>query len=1021
MESSGKRPRYEEWIRLSDGFRRTEVNVICPIMKAENSIRVLYRLQEEMLTNAIRHAGNSVGLTLEDIQFASQASSRSTDSNLFVKFENPLPNDENLCSKFKESLEKKLAGTTVKNILVEKVQDTRRTVPQPLISEYDFEMYKLKLCLRELNDMRAESPERLDLMIQSENIESYLEELSNSYTKFAVLSQNGKGKSYILNLLMLMTADNAEEYSENNRNLKMPKDFPDNLLMKNLKDTDLQNLPLVVKQFLNGLKDNKKDFKNPKERKCHKLQNAMVKAFPKNIQETDFKRFMQPICHQLQDASNVEKSLNSFSGISEYFTNKKRLEIEPYFLSQKDTGRSYESTTKCIIHLRYGTLYEMKVKFFDKSELQRQLYELVTMEEDSQLCADEYEDAKEKAMECLSERYEILTGQSFSETIKDELGSPDDISLSPEVLQFAGKTELYFGQGKNPTHDRLALQSVLRGLSNPQEDDEAEEESYKKRIAAVKKIVVYLPCKILHGGKEILEMPGTDDSDPIATAFIADALNMVDAVILLTEYSFKLCEKEVKAMLSKSRFLQHFKEHPGDHLVMLFAYPEKNSKWQYASSDEEAIKSLEKQRKRDVELKEIRKILKMGETSRDLEERIITSYILPVLHTSILSMKDKPDHEVVSSYEDLFLKYTGVQNLMMNLDALALTRQKPILEQVRNELSNFHDEVNGVISAEDAKAIVMSLSTRSIKNLIEPEIGNRFSALEKTLNETMERMLAEDIASLIKTKLEALVPQAIARWDKQEHRVRSIAVFNPYFCGKNPRYRVSLYLILFEDLENHKIEIFEKILQTIKKILQDYKKKAIQQYAKELNTILRNLDRPASITSEVVEKAIGDQLDDTLNWYHGKKKRPFNEKSLEKCMDDSQKDSLSEVILIPNFIKCDVEKAKTETRKNIRNCLLKVEEYFIGYLLNLHDARFRSLTNKLRMPNNTPKIWQQLIKHLKSLTRDAGAEKYKEKINSLLTMTSISSSLSLLKTDSINEFSRSEKKRRKESVNASYI
>ncbi|XP_044129049.1 uncharacterized protein LOC122922501 isoform X1 [Bufo gargarizans] len=954
MEPSDKR--IKEWLRLSDGFRRADMRIICPVMKAENSICVLYKLQQEKLTEAITSAGKSHGLILENIQYVSQTTSRGAESSLFIKFRNPLPNDENLCSKFKERLERNLSSTMVKDILVERVQDASQSIPQPLVSEYDFEMHKLKLCLAELDGKKEEFPRRLDLSIEGENIKLNLEDLSNSYTKFAMLSHNGRGKSYLLNLLLLMTADNEEEYSASNRNLRVPNDFPNNTLVKNLTDRDLQNLPVVVNKFLN-IQDNTQ------------------------FKDQDFKCLMGTICVQQQNITNAETALRGLSDIDEYFTKKKRLNLEPYFLSQKGNQGGHESTTKCIIRLRYGTLYEMKVEYFSKSELQEQLYELVITEEGSSSCSDE--EVNETAQECLTERFQILTGHSFSENMKDTFNCPKDIKFSPEVLEFVGKTELYFGQGKNPTHDRLALQNILKGLTIPQDSAaDANDEIYKKRIAAVKEIVVYLPCKILYGGKEILEMPGTDDSDPIAMDFIANALNEVDALILLTENGLKVCEKEVKTMFSKSGFLKNFKKQPDKHTVLLLTYPEKNTDWQYASGDEKRIKLLESEgnKKRNVELKAMKKILNLDTLTKSLEERICTSYILPVLHTSILAQEHKPEYEVISRHQDTFLKYTGIQELIMNLDELVFSRQKSF-EETKQELFRFHAEINDVISVEDARYIVQTLSVRSCRDPIESGIKSRFDILKKELSQKMYDVLSGDVSRMIKTELTELVPKAIDRWDQIEPEVISIGVFSPYFCGKNPRYHICLYHVLFEGLENSKNQIIEKILDMVQGLLQNLKKRAIKQYTDELNTILHDIGRPNAVTIDFVEDAIGDELDDALKWYQGKKQRPFNEKTMEKFWDDSQKQSLKDAILTPNFKKCTMEEAKIKTRKNIKKCIMDVEENFINRVKRLHLQRFKSLSSKLWNRNGTPKIWKQLINHLRALSGEE--HNYRGNINIL--------------------------------------
>ncbi|XP_018420063.1 PREDICTED: uncharacterized protein LOC108793576 [Nanorana parkeri] len=227
----------------------------------------------------------------------------------------------------------------------------------------------------------------------------------------------------------------------------------------------------------------------------------------------------------------------------------------------------------------------------------------------------------------------------------------EDINLSEEVLKFAGKTELYIGKGKNSTYDRLALQDILKELTTAQEEDTDKAKATQRKIAAVKEIVVYLPSKILYGGKEILEMPGTDDSDPIAMFSIRNALSEVDAVILVTEFGFKICEKEVKDMLSESGFLQKFKKDPSNNKLMLIAYPEKNSKWQFSCDGKNKIEKLEQEskKKKEGELKAISKILDENcvgvERSLGLLElesqRIFGSSPEPRPKTSVITNKTK--------------------------------------------------------------------------------------------------------------------------------------------------------------------------------------------------------------------------------------------------------------------------------------------------------------------------------------------------------------------------------------------
>ncbi|XP_063777440.1 uncharacterized protein LOC134927206 isoform X2 [Pseudophryne corroboree] len=819
-------------------------------------------------------------------------------------------------------------------------------------------MCKLKLCSKELDKISEESPERADLFIAADNMKSELEELRENYTKFALLSQNGRGKSYILNLLMLMTADNEEEYLKNNKNLNLPQDFKDNTLLENLTEADHTNLPEVVKDFIKSVANKKKDFKT----------------------------LLQCVCHQLPNVTNIDSSLKSLSRIESYFSSNARFNIDPYFLPQKGIVGNYESTTKCIIHLRYGSLYQMKVDYFSDEELKQQLFELVAMDKCDN--TNENENIKEKAQECLQARYEILTDEIFSNTNKDTLRTPDDIPLSNEVLEFAGKTELYLGLGRNSTHDRLAIQSALKGLTNPQEDDESKTEEMKKRIAAVKEIVIYVPCKILYGGKEILEMPGTDDSDPIAMDFIRNALEEVDAVILITENGFKICEKEVKDMLSESRFLQKCMDDPDNYKLLLLTYPEKNSKWQFGVRDKDKIQKLEheEKKKRDKELKEVRKMLNM-ESDSFHEEYIFTSYILPVLHTSILAQKGT-EYKVIAENEK-FLKITGIKNLIIQLDEFVLSRQKNSFNEVRLQLSHFHREINGEINREEARKIVQTLSVKSFKTTFEDSLNERSEQLEIKLRKNIEQMLCDYVKELVNGILPEIESKAVAKWKSAQDQVTTIGVYSPYFCGKNPIYKVCLFNILFDDLAIEQNSIFTAILDKINQLLDNYKITAIAHFTKELNTLLINLGSETKVTSEFVKGVIEDVLTDALKWYLGKKKLPFSQKTMKKYMEKSQRSSLQDIILKPNFKKSSLEESKKRTSGDIAKCFAQMRKDFIQRLLDLHGQRFGTFHGKLWLRNGSSKIWQQLISHIRSLSRDRDLDNQSDTINRLIIMLSV--------------------------------
>ncbi|XP_063315787.1 uncharacterized protein LOC134615225 [Pelobates fuscus] len=939
-------------IRLSDAFIRTDGKIICPVIKAQNSIRVLYKLDKDQLIEILRDVGWATGLTYQRVDLKT-FTAREIEGNLFIEylsFKSIV--EKKKLDEFKRNLLSKLSEVLeVKDIVIDEVKDTNEIIPQPFISEADFELHKLTLCSNEISDISDECEDRIDLFIAAHNIKAELEDLKEDYTKFAVLSQNGKGKSFILNLLMLLTADNEAEYRKNNEYLKLPQDIPQDTPIHLICETEF-NLPDVVKDFVKAVENKKLDFQT----------------------------ILSPICHQLQNVaeSKSNASLKSLENIRNYFSKKKRLELEAYILPQKEIHGSYESTTKCIIHLRYGMVYQMSVQYFDAKELQEQLFELVTFDKEDK-SSDINEDVNEKAQECLKARFKILTGQDYN--AKEIFRSPEEIVLSGEVMQFAGKTELYFGKGKNSAQERLALQAILKDLTISQDEDDNEPIT---KIAAVKKIVVYLPSKILHGGKEILEMPGTDDSDPMAMDFIRNALEEVDAVILFTDFSFKLAEKEVKDMLSNSGFLKRFKENPRDYKLMLLTYPEKNLNFQFGENDSTKIRKLEQEgiKKRTEELNIMKKMFKPDLLNQDVEHNIITMYTLPVLYTSILSQQEL-EHKVLTKYE-YFLKYTGIFSLIGHLDEFVASKHKSSFKEVQTRLSDFQQEINEGMRADDAKSIILLLNNNEFKATYEQEMFTNHERLAATLKKDIESLFLpmSVISKKIKEILEVTLQLAMARWKVDKNKVTSISLYNPQFSGRHPAFKVRLFYTFFEDLEEKKTELSHLIKDQIEVCLQKYKEKAISQCSQDLNRLLSHLDRN-TVSSDFVRKIVSTNLDIALGWYEGKTKLPFNRKKIEENFRMSQQESLKDIILRPNFNNNTVANAKIQTEKNLEDCIESVEEYFITNLQKLHANSWKRLKNKLFMPNGSYKMWQQVIQSIKTLAKDSEGDNHREQIAKL--------------------------------------
>ncbi|KAM3939599.1 uncharacterized protein RB166_021688 [Leptodactylus fuscus] len=930
-------------LRLCDPFIRTDGNLICPIITAESSVRVLYTLQERTLRNILHKVFRETRLETKEILFKS---TKTYVKDMFIRCVSPdIINEEKLNHYRKKLISHLSMYTGVKNILIDRVNNTEEIIPQPMISEPDFQIHKLELCYKTLSKIQPDSEETDGKSFIRDSIKKVLDEFKEKRTKIAILSQNGKGKSFFLNLLFLLTIDNEKEYRNNNRKLKLPKDITGDPTIEQLGET-INQLPDVVKDFL-------KTYENTQEK---------------------FKAVLGPICYELKSAGPpaADQSKRLFSSLPHYFKDGARIEAEPYILPEKDLEHSYESTTKCIIHLRYGTCYQIKVDYFSSEDLKQQLYELVSLSKNDTANEDLLnKKIRDKAYECLLNRFAILTNCNIADIKKvlQKYKKYSDIVLCREVEQFAGRSELYFGSGKNSSEDRLALKAILKGLTSPQNSD-SEKGNWKYKVTAVKEIVVYIPSKFLYGGKEILEMPGTDDSDTLALDFINKALNMVDGVFVLSEYSVKIVEKEVKDILVNSDFMKKWKKYPGRYPLMFLAYPEKNAKFQFKKGEREKIEILEntEKEKRSTELTEFCKLIEMKSLPRKMDSAIFTSYILPVLHTSIHAQEGAP-HEVIHEH-NAFLKNTGINKLISHLDAFICSSRKTDFMRVQKTLTT--KETNGLL-AEHARALIDLYKIREAKAIRESTVFRQYDQHLNNLKNNLELVYSRKLDGKIAHTLAKMAQESLEMWDLNEGSITAFGLFNPYFSGNHPTYKVKISRIILHNIEDLKCEIFAFLKVKIAELVKVFKNNVIDLFTQELNSVLE-IRGYESIDSRIfVKQSIQDVISDAQQWYFGRQMKPITEYTVGKYLKQSKKVILKKHILIPAYIQTDLNYAKQLARENIDNAVMDLMKEMKKHLFKLHKTRWDSFCSHLKS-KNMPKSWQVLLSELKKSCNSANTQ-----------------------------------------------
>ncbi|XP_063313884.1 uncharacterized protein LOC134614241 isoform X1 [Pelobates fuscus] len=962
----GVSPDIKVLIRLGDAFTRTDGNTICPVIKAENSIRVLCKLRNKLFKDILREASEGIGLRRITLHMRSQRCHSVTNSNIFIECEVSQNVTDDKLKRFTELLTDVVRKKSeVKHILIDKVEDYE-IIPQPIISETDFELYKLELCYKVLCDI-PEDREQDALNITKEDISNTIEDLKDHYTKIAVLSQNGKGKSFFLNLLLLMTSDNEEEYKENNKNLKQPQDICGNPKMKEIMEAkeDFLNLPDVVREFIRSHPNDTDDVK------------------------TVLKTVYQEL--RLVNTEDVENSNTSFSSIPRYFTQGSRIKIEPYLLAQKSLHKSYESTTKCIIHLRYGTVYQLKVEYFEAEELQTQLFELVSLIRKDAVTRGINKAVKDKSCECLKTRFALLTNYGVSninENFLHNFKKYEDIALSEDVKRFAGKTELYVGSGKNSVSDRLALKANLKRLTSPQDADNCENLNWKHRVAAVKEIVVYIPSKILYGGKEILEMPGTDDSDPLAMDFIQKALDSVDSIFVMSEFAFKIAEREVKEILLNSEFIKAWKKSPEFYSLMFLAYPEKDANFQFGENNIDKIKNLLKheESKRSLETEELCKLLDLDTLSTAMDKSIFTSYVLPVLHTSIL-MQEGPPHRVISKYMD-FVDITGINSFLIHLDKFVAFKQSESIVKVKEYLNKLNLKVATGPRSEEAMSVLTLLKNKELKSTLDGAFCSEYDSLLVTLCKDLKALYSKALYGKVENILASSVQNAKQLWEENEDHITARGIFNPYYCGNNPIYQVRMSNILFHNSENHKSEIFGFLQVEIRRLLSKFRKHVFELFTEQMNDLYSSNGLGNVDWSGFVKQIIKDPLTEALNWYIGKHRMPINKRTVSKYFEESKKLSLKKNLLIPAYNTEDLDEAKSKAKQNIQRAVMNVKEDFINSMLLLHEIRWKSFMSHLKTKNGVPKLWQILLGRLKQIAHKKQAPAESEILCELLKLIS---------------------------------
>ncbi|KAM3936856.1 uncharacterized protein RB166_001665 [Leptodactylus fuscus] len=897
MESNPKRAKSDiTYIRVCDSFGHTAEQLIYPIVKAEESVRVMFELQKESLMNLLGKAG---------VALCSPTKNNFLDGNIFIECE-PFSkwNNETL-RRFRDDVKKELRNFNIQNVLIDHIMD-QSTLSQPIISEFNAIIHKLEskyqYHIRKYHQTTRQDTVPTDLQI----IGTLLKELRQSRVSVAVLSHNAIGKSFLLNLLLLLTSESYQP----SKKIKLPKDIAGKPTVEIVKEEHFEDLPEAIKDFLEDVTDDQQDFKN----------------------------ILEPICHELNFSTEMDQKNDkkSYRELSRFFTDHSRVSIQPYLLPEKDDTEDYHCTTSCVIHLRHGVSFQAKVEHFSEEELQNQLFELVFLGKEAS------KDKGKTHRKSLKKRFAVLTKNKLQKQKLHEMleviTSPKDIILCDEVKKISGKTELYIGNGVNLTNDRLALQALLKEYTLLEGKDE--DSVMRLKVAALKRIVVYVPSNLLYGGKEILEMPGTNESDPLAMNFIQNELDTADAVMVLSEYAFKIACKEVKDVLRDSCFIKKWIKNPQEYKLMLVSFPEKNQPYQFGKNDINKLKKITEgeKKQRTGDFQELERQLSLV-LSEEMKENIFSTTVLPVLHCSIHAMEGDPN-DIIKENRG-FLEHTGIYALFRELDQLTLKRKSVIIEEIKNKLAEYEnrkmdeasetqiDESQMDEEIQDKRHIGSASKGINFKN--ESEFLKKNEDIFKELKNQQESLIEKTLNEQLKNTMEKAAKSAKTNLADIRSTVTEKRFFNPQYSGRHSDFKINLYNRLFGHLDEEISAILHDLIEHLRSCMDKYKQNAITLFTEELKG-----------NNKLKTATVGNSLQSALSWYMGRTRSSLNEDSLLKAFKDLLTESMKENILQPAYTKTteNTKPTKEEVAAQIEQVLLDVQSSFKKHIFSLYNDKW---------------------------------------------------------------------------------
>lgn len=297
--------------------------------------------------------------------------------------------------------------------------------------------------------------------------------VNNQSRTIVFLGENGIGKSFILNLLLMLSCPPSHSYEAQGRGrLNYVRE-----LRERLAETHEVFSPLELGERFRTAFHPEGDARETPYKEC--AQRAWVQCL------STIEAYGRARSDDQRDAGTVQA----------------------FLLPSQDGGVSCTSSN---IVLQYGEVPCLEFRYLSEPEVQALAFSAVNPSSK----IDERQDAKRA--------YVALVGQ---EPGKRGEKDPKDVILKPEVLNLIrGRKRMFTGQGLCLWEDMIFIRDALQDTHN-----------HEFIRYVISKTKVSVPSSLLANGEKIVDTPGTNDADPFNSEHTRVAVEKATDVFVITK------------------------------------------------------------------------------------------------------------------------------------------------------------------------------------------------------------------------------------------------------------------------------------------------------------------------------------------------------------------------------------------------------------------------------------------------------------------------------------------------------